>query len=53
MPRFSDDLSAREIAAIISYVCNGWGNEAAPVTADQARSVREAISDGEGFAGHR
>lgn len=46
MPRFSDDLSAREIAAIVSYVRNAWGNEAVPVSPDQVRSVRESAESG-------
>lgn len=52
MPRFSDDLSAREIAAIVSYIRNAWGNEAAPVSAEQMRSVREEVSGGAESGGH-
>ncbi|MCE7984345.1 MAG: hypothetical protein DYG89_24490 [Caldilinea sp. CFX5] len=52
MPRFSADLSAREIAAIVSYVRNAWGNEAAAVSPDQVRSVRESVSDGAESGGH-
>jgi mono/diheme cytochrome c family protein len=44
MPRFSDDLSARQIAAILSFVRNGWGNDASAVVPDQVRILREAIT---------
>lgn len=44
MPRFGDDLSARQIAAILSFVRNGWGNDASAIAPDQVRSVREEIT---------
>lgn len=39
MPAFGDTLSNQEIAAVISYIRNGWGNSAETVTVEQVRSV--------------
>lgn len=50
MPRFSDDLSARQIAAILSYVRTAWDNDASTVNPEQVRSIRETVS-GSGEAG--
>lgn len=35
MPAFKGSLSAAEIAAIVNYVRNAWGNEGEAVTAEQ------------------
>lgn len=43
MPHFHNALSNQEIAAIISYVRNSWGNEASAVSAEEVRAVEEEI----------
>ena len=40
MPRFGDQLSAAEIASVISYVRGAWGNAAPPVTATEVATLR-------------
>lgn len=56
MPGFAPTLNNRELAAVLSYIRNGWDNEAAVITraeVDQARSAppvaagNEAVSSGE------
>ena len=37
MPGFRGQLSSEEIAAILSYVRNSWGNEASAITPKHAR----------------
>jgi len=41
MPSFSGDLSNEELAAVISYIRNTWGNEAEPTEPDDVRAVLE------------
>lgn len=41
MPRFADTLSDEEIAAVLSYVRNAWGNEAEPITPELVAEVRK------------
>jgi mono/diheme cytochrome c family protein len=36
MPSFADDLSPRELADVISYIRNAWGNHASSVSPRQA-----------------
>jgi mono/diheme cytochrome c family protein len=45
MPRFEAMLSHEEIAAILSYIRNAWGNEAEAVTPEQVRQVEEGRSE--------
>jgi mono/diheme cytochrome c family protein len=40
MPAFEATLSAQEVAAVLSYVRNGWNNQAAVVTEAQVREVQ-------------
>jgi len=40
MPPFSQDLSDNEIAAVVSYVRQSWGNHAAPVSPAEVSSAR-------------
>jgi len=47
MPAYNWKLNDAQIAAVLTYVRNSWGNAASPVTASQVRSVREAISSGD------
>ncbi|MEZ4711780.1 MAG: cytochrome P460 family protein [Caldilineaceae bacterium] len=43
MPHFRDALSAQEMAAIVSYIRNGWGNEASTVTVEEVRTIEQEI----------
>lgn len=38
-------LTDEEIAAVLSYVRNSWGNKASFVTADEVKAVSEATKD--------
>ncbi len=40
MPQYRVQLTDDEIASVLSFVRNGWGNGAAPVTADEVKSLR-------------
>lgn len=44
MPRFNTTYSDEDIAAIITYVRQAWENDAAPVTPDEVKAVRDAYS---------
>ncbi len=44
MPAFGEQLSANEIAAVISYERNSWGNSAGVITAEQVSQVQEGGS---------
>jgi len=41
MPSFGNILSDEEIAAVLTYERNSWGNNAAEITVGQVQSVRE------------
>ncbi|MFC3124631.1 cytochrome c [Pseudoroseomonas globiformis] len=41
MPAFGFRLSDQQVADVATFIRNSWGNAAAPVTADQARQMRE------------
>ncbi len=43
MPAFDWKLNDAQIAAVLTYVRNSWGNAAPPVTASQVRSTRSAL----------
>ncbi len=43
MPHFRDYLTQQEIAAAVSYVRNGWENDAAVVTLEEVQMVEEEI----------
>jgi mono/diheme cytochrome c family protein len=45
MPAFSEKLDDAEIAAVLTFIRNSWGNAAAPVTADMVRSERRSLRD--------
>ena len=49
MTPFKDLLNDKELAAVLTYVRNNWGNKASPVDADTVRRVREATKDQTGF----
>jgi mono/diheme cytochrome c family protein len=46
MPPFSQRLSDREIAEVLSFVRASWGNRAAAVSAAQVRKLRGAVPAG-------
>lgn len=41
MPDFGWRLSDQQVAQIATFVRTSWGNNAAPVTADQVKEIRE------------
>src|SRR5690242_10132134 len=41
MPAFGWLLSDKEVAAVLTYVRNTWGNAASPVTADDVAKARK------------
>jgi mono/diheme cytochrome c family protein len=43
MPSFAGKLNDREMAHVLSFVRNSWGNAASPVTANDVSSVRAAL----------
>ncbi|HRQ89614.1 MAG TPA: cytochrome c, partial [Bacteroidia bacterium] len=45
MTAFKAILSDKEIAAVLTFVRNTWGNEAPVVTPEQVKAVREATKD--------
>ena len=40
MPQYRVQLTDEEIASVLSFARAGWGNGAAPVTADQVKALR-------------
>ncbi len=49
MTPFGGMLSDKEVASVLTYVRNSFGNRAAPITPEKVKEVREMISDKEGF----
>jgi mono/diheme cytochrome c family protein/lysophospholipase L1-like esterase len=45
MTAFGSILKDEEVAAVLTYVRNSWGNKAAPVLTDTVKKVREANKD--------
>ncbi|GGF77400.1 alcohol dehydrogenase [Azorhizobium oxalatiphilum] len=45
MPAFDWKLNDVQTAALLTYIRNAWGNAAAPVTADQVKSIRGRLTD--------
>lgn len=43
MPGFAEKLSDREIAQVLSFIRNSWGNIASPVTAREVSSLRQDL----------
>ena len=43
MPAFAWNLSDENVADVLTYIRNSWGNAAAPISADQVREQREAL----------
>ncbi len=44
MPSFGYRLNDEQIAAVVTYVRNSWGNAASPVTADAVKAVRAKVT---------
>ena len=51
MPAFGGSLSAEEIAAVLSYVRNSWGNSASVVTPEQVSQIQGGGAQAGGAAG--
>jgi mono/diheme cytochrome c family protein len=45
MPAFDWKLSDAEVAAVVTYVRNSWGNAAAAVPADAVSSQRKSLAE--------
>jgi len=45
MTAFESMLDDKEVAAVLTYVRNSWGNQAAPVSPDTVKKVRAAHKD--------
>lgn len=48
MPAFGWKLSDQQVASVVTYIRNAWGNAAAPVTADTVQSDRKQLDRGQG-----
>ena len=44
MPSFAWKLSDDEVAAVVTYIRNSWGNAAAAVTAGDVKDMRRKLS---------
>ena len=44
MPSLGYRLNDEEIAAVVTYVRNSWGNASAPVSADTVRDLRARVT---------
>jgi mono/diheme cytochrome c family protein len=40
-----EEAKAKQVAAVLTYIRNSWGNKADPVTVEQVKKVREKIKD--------
>ena len=49
MSQFRGLLSDREIADVLTYVRNSWGNKASPIIPEEVRRIRIATEDKSGF----
>ena len=49
MTPFGGMLNDEEVASVLTYVRNTFGNNAAPITPEKVKAIREAIKDKEGF----
>jgi mono/diheme cytochrome c family protein len=43
MPSFAWKLSDAEVAAVVSYIRNSWGNAAPPVSAGEVSNMRQTL----------
>jgi mono/diheme cytochrome c family protein len=44
MPSLGYRLTDSEVAAVVTYIRNSWGNAASAVTANAVKAVRERVS---------
>lgn len=49
MTPFGGMLNDEELAAVLTYVRNSFGNEASPIKPDKVKEVRAAIANKKGF----
>jgi mono/diheme cytochrome c family protein len=49
MTQYGGMLNDNEMAAVLTYVRNAFGNKAPAVTAEKVKEVRAAIKDKSGF----
>jgi mono/diheme cytochrome c family protein len=49
MTPYEGMLNDNEIAAVLTYVRNSFGNEAPPIRPDQVKEVRAKVADKKGF----
>ena len=49
MTPYEGMLDDSEVAAVLTYVRNSFGNQASPISPDLVRKVREEVKDKEGF----
>ena len=47
MPAFDWKLSDQDVADVVNYIRNAWGNRAALTNADQVAKIRSAIAHGQ------
>jgi mono/diheme cytochrome c family protein len=45
MPRFAEKFSDRQIAEVLSFIRNSWGNAASPVTTREVLTLRHALQN--------
>jgi len=43
MPSFAWQLSDADVAAVITYIRNGWGNAASGVSASEVANMRQTL----------
>jgi mono/diheme cytochrome c family protein len=48
MPSFAEKFSDSEIAEVLSFIRNSWGNAASPVTTREVSSLRRALQSNPG-----
>jgi mono/diheme cytochrome c family protein len=44
MPSLGYRLGDEQVAAVVTYVRNSWGNAASPVSAEMVKALRERVS---------
>ncbi|HWK98583.1 MAG TPA: cytochrome c, partial [Parapedobacter sp.] len=49
MTPFGGLLNDEEMAAVLTYVKNAFGNKGTPINAEQVKAIRTAIADKTGF----
>lgn len=49
MTPFGGMLNDEEVASVLTYVRNSFGNDAAPISPEKVKAIREKIKDKEGF----